>query len=75
MTTTNSYKTKLTAYYSHQISKKVDLHLEAFLERCEALKNRDCEKAEYLERMTLEPLNQQIKYLAEKASNIFPNKP
>ncbi len=62
--------TKLILYYADLICEKIDLHTEAFIARLEALREGDLEKVEFVEKMMLEPLDKQIAYLAEKASNL-----
>ena len=57
---------KLT-YYIELICKKIDLDVDAFLERIEALRQGDKDRAEFIEEMMLKPLEYQTKYLAGKA--------
>jgi len=61
--------TKKLLYYIDEICRKIDLHTDAFIERIEYLKQGDTEKVEFIEKMMLEPLEQQIKYLAKKATD------
>lgn len=61
--------TKLLLYYADLICEKIDFHTDAFIKRIEALRQKDPEHVEFIEKMMLEPLDMQIKYLVEKASN------
>lgn len=61
---------KLLLYYTDLICDKIDLHSEEFMKRVDALRAGDTERVEFIEKMVLEPLDTQIKYLAEKASKI-----
>lgn len=61
---------KLLLYYTDLICEKIDLHSEEFIKRIDALRAGDTERVEFIEKMVLEPLDAQIKYLAEKASRI-----
>lgn len=65
-----SLSTKRLLYCADAICEKIDLHTEAFVKRIEALRRGDIEQAEFIEKMMLEPLDKQIRYLAEKASNL-----
>ena len=61
---------KQILYYADLICEKIDLHTDAFIKRIEALKKGNTEQVEFIERMMIEPLDNQITYLAEKASNL-----
>lgn len=63
--------TKNLLYYSDLICQKIDLHADAFIKRIEALKNGDLQRVEFIEKMTLEPLDGQISYLANKATELI----
>ncbi|RJQ35789.1 hypothetical protein C4559_06460 [Candidatus Microgenomates bacterium] len=62
--------TKQILYYADLICQKIDLHADAFIKRIEALKQGDLDRVEFIEKMMLEPLDKQIKYLADKANNL-----
>ena len=64
---------KYLLYYTDMLCEKIDLQTDEFIKRIEALKVGDKEKVEFIERMMLEPLDAQIKYLAEKANKICSN--
>ena len=64
--------TRTLLYYADLLCQKLDLHISAFVERIEAVKARDRGRVEFLEKMALEPLDQQIKYLAGKIRGLFP---
>lgn len=66
--------TKLLLYYTDLICEKIDFHTDAFIKRIEALQRRDMEHVEFIEKMMLEPLDLQIKYLVGKASNLVEKK-
>ncbi len=66
-----SYQAKRILYFCDLICEKIDLHVDTFLNRIDALRDGDKEKVEFIEKMMLEPLDRQIAYLAEKASRIF----
>ena len=57
---------RLIFYYTDLFCEKLDLHTDAFIERIEALKLGDTDKVEFIEKMMLEPLEQQIAFLADK---------
>lgn len=57
---------KLIFYYSDLLCEKIDLHTDAFIERIEALKQGDPDRAAFIEKMMLEPLDMQIAFLANK---------
>lgn len=57
---------RLIFYYTDLFYEKVDLHTDAFIERIEALKLGDTDKVEFIEKMMLKPLEQQIAFLADK---------
>ena len=57
---------RLIFYYTDLFCEKVDLHTDAFIERIEALKLGDTEKVEFIEKIMLEPLEQQITFLVDK---------
>ena len=61
-------------YYADLICEKIDLHADAFIKRIEALKRGDMEQVEFIEKMMLEPLEKQIRYLAHKASALCAKK-
>lgn len=61
-------------YFIDLICEKIDLHADAFIKRVDALKKGDMEGVEFIERMMLEPLNEQITYLAKKASSLCKEK-
>lgn len=63
-------RTKRILYYASLICEKIDLHADAFIKRIEALREGDIERVEFIEKMMLEPLDQQIAYLADKVSKI-----
>lgn len=62
---------KLVLHYSDLICQKIDLHIDAFIKRIDALKEGDADKVEFIEKMMLEPLDQQIKYLSNKLLEIL----
>lgn len=62
--------TKQLLYYLDLICEKIDLHADTFIKRIEAVKNGDLATVEFIEKMMLEPLEKQITYLANKASNL-----
>lgn len=61
---------KLLLYYTDLICEKIDLHSDEFMKRVDALREGDTERVEFIEKMVLEPLDAQIKHLADKASKI-----
>lgn len=63
--------TKNILYYTDLICEKIDLHADAFIKRIEALKKGDLQTVEFIEKMTLDPLDKQIAYLAGKASALM----
>lgn len=64
------FNTARALYYANLICQKIDFSSEAFLKRIGALRRDDKEGAEFIEKMMLEPLDLQIKYLATKASQL-----
>jgi hypothetical protein len=62
---------KTLLYYSDLLCEKIDLHADAFIKRIEALKRGDLERVEFIEKMMLEPLDQQIPYLAMKTNTLI----
>lgn len=57
-------------YYTDLICEKIDMHADAFVKRIEALQKGKVEQVEFIEKMMLEPLNEQIIYLANKATSL-----
>jgi hypothetical protein len=62
--------TKRLLYYINLICDKIDLSSDAFIKRIDALKRGDMEHVEFIEKMMLEPLDEQIRFLAAKATGI-----
>lgn len=62
---------KLVLHFSDLICEKIDLHVDAFIKRIDALREGDEDKVEFIEKMMLEPLDQQIKYLNNKLLEIL----
>lgn len=62
--------TKQLLYYADLICEKIDLHADAMIKRIEALKRGEKDQVEFIEKMMLEPLDKQIKYLAGKANSL-----
>lgn len=62
---------KRLLYYTDLICQKIDMHADAFIKRIEALKKGDLQTVEFIEKMTLEPLDRQISYLANKATELI----
>lgn len=58
-------------YYSDLLCKKIDMHVDAFMERVEAMCAKQTSKAEFIKEMTLKPLDVQISYLTAKLLNIL----
>lgn len=58
-------------YYSDLLCKKIDMHVDAFLERVEAMGAKQPGKVEFIEEMTLKPLDMQISYLTTKLLNVL----
>lgn len=63
-------KTSQILFYTDLICKKIDFQVEAFAKRIWAVRKGDWEKAEFIEKMALKPLDEQIKYLCTKVINI-----
>lgn len=61
----------LILYYSDLLCKKIDMHVDAFMERVEAMGAKQSGKAEFIEEMTLKPLDVQISYLTTKLLNVL----
>lgn len=61
---------KSLIFYAELICRKLDLHVDAFLERIEAIQQGDKNQAEFIEEMMLKPLDHQTKYLADKVIKI-----
>jgi len=59
---------KQLTYYIDLICEKIDVHADVFVKRIEALKQGDVERVDFIEKMMLEPLSEQITYLAKRAS-------
>ncbi len=57
-------------YYADLICQKIDLQTEYFLKRIEALQKHDPEKALFIEKMLIEPIDVQLRFLAEKLEKI-----
>lgn len=70
-TTKQPTNIKLVLYYSDLICKKIDLHVDAFIKRIDALREDDKDKVEFIEKMMLEPLDQQIRYLNNKLLEVL----
>lgn len=62
--------TKQLLYYADLICEKIDMHADAFVKRIEALQKGDVGRVEFIEKMMLDPLNEQIIYLAKKAVSL-----
>ena len=62
---------KQLLYYTDLICQKIDLHADAFVMRLEALQKGDIGKADFIEKMMLNQLNEQIIYLSNKAINLI----
>ena len=58
-------------YYSDLLCKKIDMHVDAFMERVEAIRAKQPTQAEFIEEMTMKPLGMQISYLTNKLLNIL----
>lgn len=63
--------TKLVLYYADLLCEKLDLHVDAFIKRLDALRQGNSERVEFIEKMALEPLDKQIAYLAKKTSSLI----
>ncbi len=64
-------KTKMIYYYADLICQKIDLSTDAFVKRIEALRQGRVEHADFIEKMMLEPLDSQTRYLSEKLLEIL----
>lgn len=62
---------KQILHYSDLICRKIDLHTDAFIKRIDALREGDEDRVEFIEKMMLEPLDLQTKYLTDKLLKIL----
>lgn len=58
-------------YFADLICERIDLHVDGYVKKINALRRGDLEQVEFIEKMTLEPLDQQIHYLTNKALDLF----
>jgi len=58
-------------FFVDLLCKKIDQDSEVFMERVQALINKDKEQVDFIENMKLKPINDQIKYLVAKVSQVL----
>ena len=57
---------KLILYYSDLLCEKIDMHADAFIQRIEALRKGDQDRVEFIEKMMLDPLDEQKRFIVNK---------
>ena len=57
-------------FYIDLLGEKIDLSYQAFSERVDAIRKGDFEKVEFIEKMALEPLDNQKAYLYQKVLSL-----
>jgi hypothetical protein len=62
---------EIILYYSDLLCKKIDLHVDAFIDRIEAIRTKELTRVEFIEEMTLKPLDMQISYLTKKLLTVL----
>jgi hypothetical protein len=59
-------KTRRLLYFTDKLCKKIDMHSDFFFQRVDAVCRGDWEAAEYIEKMMLEPIEHQTRFLLMK---------
>ncbi len=62
----NDMNTKNFFNQDEELNRKIDISTDAFTTRIEAIRQGDLEKAEFIEKMIVEPVDKQISFLAER---------